>query len=94
MVELIYYTGWDIEKIESMEFSYAVSLLSNLRKVEIQRIDQLMKGFAFYCLHSTRLAFGGSKNECDKYIKNLFKDEENNKSNDIEDQFKGEYFGE
>lgn len=89
---MIMFTGWRRGEIEALEVSEIIRHINKFRKIEAERYQGLLKAFAIYNIESTRLAFAGSKSDCEKYIRRM-SEEKQNQDNDIEDQFKGIDFG-
>lgn len=88
---MIFYTGWSRGQIEVLEIAEIIEYLNHLRRIDAERHLEFLRGFAAYNLESTRLAFSGSKNECEKYLRKLQK-KESVEENDIDEQFKGVKF--
>lgn len=83
---MIYYSGWRKEEIEKLTISEIIDYVNQFNEIEHNKI----KAFASYNLISVRLAVNGKKEECEKYLNDLKKE---NKENNLEDQFDGVDFG-
>lgn len=85
---MAYYTKWPKAEINKLTISECFEYISEFRKIELLRIEIFLKGFARINLCSSRLAFSGTKEECERYLKDLDREEKANHV-DFEAEFKG-----
>jgi hypothetical protein len=86
--ELIFWTGWPVSEVEKLTIAECIGFVEEFRRIDAERMKMFLKGFSAHNLASTRLAFSGSKNECEQFLKKLEEKECENVS-DIDSQFTG-----
>lgn len=79
--------GFSKQEFECLTWCEAEKFVKFYRKEQ----SNTFKLFAYRNLESTRIAQHGKKNDCEKYIRDLSKEEEHQQDNNLDDQFDREF---
>lgn len=90
---MIFNSGWTRAEIWSLTYKELVQYVEMFYDLEAEKNFQWFKAFAFYNCESTSVAFGGKPKEYLKKVLRRTLQRSENEESTIEDQFKGEDFG-